>query len=184
MAAVMAYLGLGSNLGRRDSNLALATKTLGRHLTRAIQGGGDSLPHACAQTEVLRSSSIYETSPLGLTDQPDFLNSVLEIRTTLPPEELLAWVKAVEKECGRKPGVRHGPRHIDVDILLYGDVVIDLPDLQIPHSQLHLRAFALIPLAELDRSIVHPLLHTSIGVLAAAVDGRQGVKVWAPPPNS
>ncbi len=119
---------------------------------------------------------------MGLTDQPDFLNSVLEIRTILPPEELLAWVKAVEKQCGRKPGVRHGPRLIDVDILLYGDAVIDLPGLQIPHSQMHLRAFALIPLAELDRSLVHPLLHTTIGDLAAAVDGRQGVKAWAPPP--
>ncbi len=179
MAAVMAYLGLGSNLGRRDSNLALATKTLSRDRNRPIKGGGASLPHACAQTEVLRSSSIYETSPLDLTDQPDFLNSVLEIRTSLPPEELLAWVKAVEKECGRKPGVRHGPRHIDVDILLYGDAVIELPNLQIPHSQLHLRAFALIPLAELDQSLIHPRLHTTIGDLAAAVDGKEGVKPWA-----
>lgn len=178
MAAVMAYLGLGSNLGQRESNLAFATKTLRR------EGGGASLPHARAEVEVLRSSSIYETSPLGLTDQPDFLNSVLEIRTTLPAEALLAWVKAVEKQCGRKPGVRHGPRHIDVDILLYDDAVINLPDLQIPHSQMHLRAFALIPLAELDRSLVHPLLHTKIGDLAAAVDGRQGVKVWTPPPDS
>ena len=182
MAAVTAYLGLGSNLGHRESNLALATKMLRGGQFRVSQGAGAPPPHDGTQVDVLRSSSIYETSPLGLTDQPDFLNSVLEIRTTLPPEELLAWVKAVEKECGRKPGVRHGPRHIDVDILIYGDAVIDLPDLQIPHSQMHLRAFALIPLAELDRSLVHPLLRSTIGGLAAAVDGKQGVKAWAPPP--
>ena len=179
MAPVTAYLGLGSNLGDRHSNLKLAAKLLAQAQSRSGQGTGTSSTPANAQVEVLRRSSIYETSPWGLADQPYFLNRVLEVRTALLPKELLAFVKAVERDCGRKPGARYGPRLIDVDILLYRDAVIDLPDLQIPHSQLHLRAFALIPLAELDQSLIHPRLHTTIGDLAAAVDGKEGVKPWA-----
>ena len=184
MDPVTAYLGLGSNLGRREENLATAMGRLTSARGRPIPS---SLPETMPENlgvQILRASSIYETSPWGVEDQPEFLNCVLEICTRLSPSELLTWVKVVEQEMGRQQGPRYGPRLIDVDILLYGCVVVDLPDLQIPHPRLHLRAFAMIPLAELDRRLVHPTLHATAGELAAQVDGREGVKVWGPPPKT
>ena len=170
MDGVTAYLGLGSNLGRREDNLAAAMRGLHR---------AESSPEADIQ--VLRASSIYETAPWGLETQPDFLNSALEISTRLTPIGLLTWAKAVEKKMGRRPAARNAPRVIDVDILLYDGVIVDQPDLQIPHPRLHLRAFALIPLAELDGSLVHPALKTTIQDLAVRVGGRPGVRLWRPP---
>ena len=82
---------------------------------------------------------------------------------------------------GRRPAPPNGPRIIDVDILLYGGIVVNSPGLQIPHPRMHLRAFVLIPLAELDGSLVHPTLNTTIGDLAARVEGQQGVRLWGPP---
>ena len=171
MAAVTAYLGLGSNLGRRDNNLAKAIRCL-------CGGPGHESPGGIT---VLRASSIYETSPWGYEDQPDFLNCVLEVSTHLPPAALLERIKAVEQEMGRQPGLRYGPRLIDIDILFYGDVTLDCPHLQIPHPRLHQRAFALIPLAELDHRLVHPGCDSTVGDLARRVDGKQGVRVWGPP---
>lgn len=174
MAAVTAYLGLGSNLGRRDHNLTEAIRCL---------GGGPGLEQACAIT-VLRASSIYETSPWGYEDQPDFLNCVLELSTRFSPDALLARIKAVEQEMGRRPGLRYGPRLIDIDILFYSDVTLDSPHLQIPHPRLHQRAFVLIPLAELNHRLVHPGCDSTVGDLARRVDGKQGVRVWGPPPGT
>jgi len=154
-----AYLGLGSNLGNRQENLAQAVKGLG--------SGPD--------ISVLRTSGIYETAPWGLTGQPDFLNLVAEISTHLSPHLLLDRVKELEKESGRQPSPRFGPRLIDVDILLYGNCVVDEPDLKIPHASLHLRAFALVPLAELAPEAVHPVLGSTIVQLADQVDGLEGV---------
>ena len=155
-----AYLGLGTNLGDRRENLAQAVKGL---------NAGPGLT-------MLRTSGIYETAPWGLTDQADFLNMVAEISTALSPRQLLVWVKELEQEMGREDSPRFGPRLIDVDILLYGDSVVDNPDLHIPHASLHLRAFALVPLAELIPDRVHPVLGSTIAHLAGQVDGLEGVR--------
>ncbi len=168
MEKVIAYLGLGSNLGRREEHLGAAIQRLSENPVSPIK--------------VLRSSSVYETPPWGLKDQPDFLNCVLEVETTLPPAGLLKRAKAVEAILGRQPELRFGPRIIDVDILLFGSLVLEQPNLQIPHSRLHLRAFALIPLAELEPGLIHPVLNLPVGQLAKGVDGQEGVTIWGPPP--
>ena len=128
----LAYLGLGSNLGDRERNLAEA-----RRLLREVGA------------RLLRQSDIHETEPFGVTDQPRFLNQVAEVEWTGGPRELLEAVKAVERAVGRTPGYRWGPREIDVDILLFGCQRVDDPDLVIPHPGLFEREFVLRPLAEL-----------------------------------
>ena len=163
MKSTIVYLGLGSNLGQRESNLAGAIHLLGR------------------QVRLLRTSSIYETAPWGYTEQPDFLNSVLEVDTSLSPPSLLDLVKAVEEEIGREPTFRYGPRLVDVDILLYGDLVIEEPDLQIPHARMHERAFVLVPLMELASEFVHPTSKLTIAQLTNQVEDKEGVKLWGPP---
>jgi len=162
---VTAYLGLGSNLGSRWGSLRLALAMLEE-------------PHG--EIRVLRTSQVYETPPWGFTDQPDFLNCVVEITTALNPHLLLQRAKEVEEEMGRQPGPRYGPRPIDLDIVLYGDLSLDGPDLQIPHPRLHLRAFALVPLAELAPSLVHPVLNDTIAHLAESVEGLEGLKPLGP----
>ena len=169
MEVVTAYLGLGSNLGDRRQNLQDATELL------------DTLDDG---VRVLRSSSVYETEPWGLEDQPKFLNSVLEIAAAVPPERLLALAKQVEQTLGREWSPRYGPRLIDVDVLLYGEAVMEQPHLQIPHPRMELRAFVLAPLAELADGIVHPVLGVTIGQLTAEVDGKEGVTLWGAPPGS
>ncbi len=163
---VKAYLGLGSNLGDREANLVEAAKQL-------EQGG---------QLFLSRASSIYETAPWGYTEQPFFLNCVLEVETDLAPAPLLARVQAVEVQMGREPGFRYGPRLIDIDILLYGDLVLsrENPDLQIPHPRMEQRAFVLTPLADLAAELVHPRLRLTNAELAHRVEGLEGVKLWAP----
>ncbi len=166
MEMVTAYLGLGSNLGDRWKNLHDASELL------------DTLDDG---VRVLRASNVYETEPWGLEDQPKFLNSVVEIAASVPPERLLALAKQVEQTLGREWSPRYGPRLIDVDVLLYGDAVVEQPDLQIPHPRMGLRAFVLAPLAELADGIVHPVLGVTIGQLAAEVDGKEGVTLWGAP---
>ena len=155
-----AYLGLGTNLGDREQNLVQAVNAL----------------NAGPELAVLRTSGIYETAPWGLTNQPDFLNTAAEISTTLSPRQLLDRIKDLEHQSGREAGPRFGPRLIDIDILLFGDLVVDEPDLRIPHASLHLRAFALVPLAELTPDSVHPVLGITIAKLVGQVDGLDGVK--------
>jgi 2-amino-4-hydroxy-6-hydroxymethyldihydropteridine diphosphokinase len=135
------YLGLGSNEGDRLSNLRAARDAL------AAQG-----------VDVLASSSVYETAPQGeVLDQPDFLNACLRVRTALEPEELLDAAKAVERELGRAAGgVRHGPRPIDVDLLLLGDVELVTERLSLPHREVTSRRFVLEPLLELDPGLALP----------------------------
>ena len=164
------YLGLGSNLGDRADNLAQAIRRLGQPPPR----DGTLRP--------LRASSIYETAPWGYADQPAFLNCVLEAETNLAPLALLALGQRVERELGRQPTFRYGPRLVDVDILLYGDLVLDLPQLQVPHPRMAQRAFVLVPLAELAPELVHPTLRLTIAELARRVDGKEGVKLWSAAP--
>lgn len=162
---VTAYLGLGSNVGDRIANLERALELI--NVTEGIRVG--------------KRSSIYETEPWGLTEQAKFLNTAVEIQTSLGPAELLAAVKTIENGMGRVTAVRYGPRNIDVDILLFGNLEIDweLPDLQIPHSRMANRAFVLIPLAQIAGDVVHPTAQKTIAELAASVEGREGVIRWS-----
>ncbi len=154
-APVVAYLGLGSNLGDREGYLRRAVELLGQE----------------AGIEVERVSSIYETEPVGFTDQPRFLNQVVEVKTTLDPAALLARALAVEAALGRVRGERWGPRVIDVDLLVYGDAVVREPGLEVPHPRLAERAFVLVPLAELAPDLRlpggEPVRHLAARLLAA-----------------
>lgn len=179
METVTVYLGLGSNLGHREENLAATI-----HLLRAgPPSGGQTWESNLGFIQIGQTSSVYETSPWGYKDQPNFLNCVLEAHTNLPPDKLLERVKAVERIVGRQASVRYGPRIIDVDILLYNEDILDQPELQIPHPRLHQRAFALVPLAELHPNLVHPSLRMTIGELACQVDGQEWICLWGPPLN-
>jgi len=152
-------LALGSNLGNRVGNLR-----------RAIQ-------RLAPQVEVLSASAIYETDPWGYVDQPAFLNQCLLAETDLPPLALLDHLKGIEAALGRTPGFRFGPRLIDLDILFYDHLVLDDPALQIPHPQLHQRAFVLVPLCDLTPDYVHPVLGRSVAQLASAA-GESGVRPY------
>lgn len=158
---VITYLGLGGNLGDR---LAALTEAL-------------ALLDATPGMRMLSCSSVYETEPWGVVDQPQFLNLVVGFETTLSPSELLTVCKRVEFQVGRTESYRWGPRRIDVDVLLYGDAVVNsvTPDLQIPHLRLHQRAFVLIPLAEIAPDAVVPGLDEQMLQLLSKVDGKEGV---------
>ena len=137
---VTAYLGLGANEGDREAAIGAALRGL----------------HQPPEIVVTRRSSLYETVPVGVTNQPDFLNAVAEVRTALPPRELLARVLHLERQMGRVRTQRWGPRVIDVDILLYGDLVLIGPQLIIPHPRITERAFVLQPLAEVAPDALFP----------------------------
>ena len=134
------YLGLGSNMGNREENLQKAIETF----------------HADTNVVITEVSSVYETSPVGKTRQPDFLNAVIQGQTMLSPPALLKYIKSIEVEMGREKTERWGPRVIDIDILLYGDVSMVTDELTIPHAAMKERAFVLIPLAEIAPRLVFP----------------------------
>jgi 2-amino-4-hydroxy-6-hydroxymethyldihydropteridine diphosphokinase len=159
------YLGLGSNLGDRRANLQAAV---------------DALPDR--GVEVLASSSVYDTEPVGLVlDQPEFLNACIRIRTGLEPEALLDACKAVERELGRVAGgVRHGPRPIDVDLLLLGSETYRSDRLSLPHEQVTSRRFVLVPLLELAPDLTVPGAGRAADALAAL--GDEGEVRRAGPP--
>jgi 2-amino-4-hydroxy-6-hydroxymethyldihydropteridine diphosphokinase len=137
----LAYIGLGANLGEREETIRRALELL-----REAPG-----------VRVARVSSVLETEPVGYLDQPRFVNAAAALETSLRPRELLELLLRIERELGRtRTGPRFGPRTIDLDVLLYGDEVVDEPGLSIPHPRLHERRFALEPLAELDRELVVP----------------------------
>ena len=161
-AQELVYLGLGSNVGQRQANLAEAVRRL------------DALPGL----QVLRRSSLYETEPVGFTDQPWFLNAVVEASTVLEPEALRQAAKAIEAELGRQTGPRWGPRPIDIDILLYGQRTIQTPLLQVPHKELWNRLFVLVPLAELRPDLTTPA-GESIFARIAALQGSYGIRPFS-----
>ncbi len=152
---VTAYIGLGSNLGDRERSICDAL---------GILGGNGSI-------EVARVSDIQETAPLGQAEQPRYLNGVAEIRTDLKPAELLAKLKATEAALGRRPNTSWQPRPIDLDLLLYGDEVVNAPDLTVPHPDVHLRSFVLDGLCQLNPQLVHPVLRESVSELSRRLGG-------------
>ena len=153
---ITVYLSLGSNLGDRQSNLDQALKLISERMRLG------------------KVSSIYDTEPIGLTNQPRFLNLACEVFTRLTPEGLLALLKGIEQKMGRYS--RSGePRIIDIDIVLFGDQVVNTLGLIIPHPKMHERAFVLIPLAEIAPDFVHPVLKKTIKELDKAVKEVQGV---------
>ena len=159
------FLGLGSNIGDRRAHLQAAVDTLARHGVR-----------------VLRSSSTYDTEPVGLIlDQPEFLNACIEIETGHDPIELLDACKETEREVGRTAGgPRHGPRVIDVDVLLLGDLEYESERLRLPHEQVTSRRFVLVPLLELDPELTLPSGERLADSLLA-LGGGQDVRVAGPP---
>jgi 2-amino-4-hydroxy-6-hydroxymethyldihydropteridine diphosphokinase len=159
------YLGLGSNVGDRRANLQAAVEALwGR------------------EVEVLKSSSVYETEPVGeVLDQRDFYNACVEIETPLGPEELLDACKAVERLLGREPGGRrHGPRPIDVDVLLLEDVEHESERLRLPHREVTTRRFVLVPLLEIAPDLEVPGFGRAAAALDALAPG-QDVRRAGPP---
>jgi 2-amino-4-hydroxy-6-hydroxymethyldihydropteridine diphosphokinase len=145
------FLGLGSNLGDRRLNLQQAVQLLGETM------------------KVERLSSVYDTTPMLVVDQPRFLNLVCLVTTELSPEEVLLRVKTIEHKLGRVAGPRFGPRLIDIDLLLYDELILESPSLTLPHPRMPQRAFVLLPLSELVPTLRHPVLHTEIAALAQAV---------------
>jgi len=136
----LAYVGLGANVGSMIATIDAAEIRLG------------DLPG----TVVRRRASLYRTAPWGVVDQPDFVNTVVEIETPLQPLELLRALKSIERELGRVPGVRWGPRIIDLDLLLYGEISQITEELNIPHTEMWQRLFVLAPLSELRPDLHHP----------------------------
>lgn len=163
IAQNIAFLGLGSNIGDRVKALKTA-----QGLIAGIEG-----------VEVVSSSSIYETEPVGFADQPRFLNSALKIETTLSPEELILRLKEIEGKMGRVDTVRWGPRIIDIDILLFGDMAVETTvekmKLTIPHPEMTVRAFVLVPLKEIAPDVIHPVLKKSVVELVDDLGDVRGV---------
>ena len=139
------YIGLGSNVGDRHRNCLTAIELL-------RQNG----------LLVARQSSMHETEPWGVTDQPEFLNMTVETETDLAPIKLLEVLKKIEKDMGRQDTIKWGRRIIDLDILLYDDIIMKTDSLTIPHSLMHERAFVLRPLSEIAGNFIHPVLKKSI----------------------
>ncbi len=141
-----AYIGIGSNLGNREENCE-----------KSIQ-----LIEEYSGIKVTKHSSMSETEPWGIKDQPKFINMAIEIVTDLEPEALLSLLKKIEKASGRTPEVKWGPRVIDLDILFYDDLVLKTPGLEIPHPEICKRDFVLKPLKEIAPDKVHPVLKKTI----------------------
>ena len=154
------FIGLGTNLGDREQNLRHALGYI-RHFLRIEQ-----------------ASSIYETQPVGFSDQGWFLNMVVRGTTLLSPEELLRCLLSAEAAMGRKRTVRNGPRIIDLDILFYADRIISSEDLHIPHPEIQNRSFVLTPLHEIAPGFIHPKLQKSITALYNDLSQHKQVQKW------
>ncbi|GEM_PF-3019987 len=156
------YLSLGSNLGNRRLHIKQA-KTAISHWPKSA---------------LLASSSLYETLPQGFTKQSNFFNCVVKIKTDLLPTALLLWAKMTELAIGRRPGIRWGPRKLDIDILFYGGETFKNALLAIPHPRLHQRAFVLVGLMELCPGLIHPKLKSSVRQMWQALSETRRQSVW------
>ena len=157
---VTVFLGLGSNLGDRQNNLNLAIDFLKERI------------------KIEKASPVYDTAPVGNTNQPRFLNMVLQVSTRLPANTLLFMVKGIEAKLGRVP--IDTPRPIDIDILFYDDQVINTPpQLIIPHPRLAERAFVLMPLADIAPDFIHPVSKKTVRQMLSEVEGKEGVKLFS-----
>ena len=150
-----AYVALGSNLGDKEANLRKALELLQER-----------------SVEVVKTSSFICTEPYGVTDQPQFLNGVCEVRTSLVPLALLHTLLEIEQEMGRVRLRHWGERNIDLDLLLYEDVVMDTPQLKLPHPDMQNRDFVLLPLAEIAPELVHPTLQKTISELVICLSAK------------
>ena len=154
-----AYIGFGSNIGDRLA-----------HIQNAI--------HALSETEgitIQKISSVYKTDPVGYETQAQFLNGVVAIQTHLPPLSLLHTLKNIETAIGRQHRIRWGPREIDLDILIYGDLCLQTGKLVIPHPEMHLRRFVLAPLAEIAPDVVHPVFQETVQTLLEHLEDDKSV---------
>jgi 2-amino-4-hydroxy-6-hydroxymethyldihydropteridine diphosphokinase len=150
-----AYISLGANLGDRLAALRAAVEALDEYgMVNAV-------------------SAVYETTPVGYVDQPDFLNAVVRLDTDLPPIPLLDALNTIEADMGRVRTFRNAPRTLDLDLLLYDDQIVNTPRLTIPHPRMHERAFVLAPLSEIAGNAEHPMLHRTITELWLAHQDRE-----------
>lgn len=162
----LAYIALGSNLGQRDVHL--------RWAVGALRASG----------EIEAVSSFYETAPVGGPPQPDYLNAVLAIRTTLSPQELLRRMLEIERERGRVREVRWSARTLDLDLLFYGDLCLKIaataacPALTLPHPHLHCRGFVLVPLCEIAAELTHPVLGCTVRELLTRCPDHSSVRLF------
>ncbi len=147
---LIVYIGIGSNIGDRKENCRKAIKLLKEN-----------------GIAIKKQSSMYETEPWGVKDQPKFINMAIEVETDKKPEKLLRILKEIEKEIGRAESVKWGPRVIDLDILFYDDMILKTQDLKIPHPLMHERAFVLKPLGEIAPDKKHPVTGKTIKEMAA-----------------
>ena len=159
------YLGLGSNIGDRESNLKEALRRLAKKV---------SIEHI---------SSIYETEPVGYLDQPMFLNLACEGKTELDPFAILTFAKDIESRMGRKPSFSNAPRPIDIDILFYDDRIIEAVELIVPHPRFWERAFVLVPLAEIAPEFIDPKGGKTVRELLAGLGDLQQVRRWGDVPS-
>lgn len=164
--AATVFISLGANLGDRAAAIQRAVGEL------TVLGPVEAV------------SPIYETEPVDYVEQPLFLNAVVRLRTTRPPEDVLATLHLIEQQAGRERTLRYAPRPLDLDLLIYDDLIRDEPVLTLPHPRLHERAFVLVPLHDLAPNLAHPRLKQTIGELLGGLASTAGVRWYSPPPEA